>query len=275
MVGLFYDERNIHRFAGLIALTFSLSLIAYHVLQDKEWQIYWLPVLLTTLAVPFVIRMQRQSMVIHQELKTANEEITRLIKNEERQRISRDLHDSVVHTLSLITLKSELMERLISVDQKEAIEEAKVIQGISRSVLLQIRELISDMQAVDIEEELRHAEEVFEWAKVSFHHKNHIDIDEISTITRNILGMCLRECITNVLKHSGAKHCSVTLEGEGNAYVLMVEDNGKGFSAQREDKQNFGSGIHGMKERLLLIGGTLQIESNSNGSRTTISVPKM
>ncbi|MBM7554511.1 sensor histidine kinase [Thalassobacillus pellis] len=275
VIGMFFNEHSVRRYAGLMGLTFFLSLIVYHVLQQQAWYAYWLPVLLTILAIPFVVRMQRRTMVIHRELKTANEEITRLIKNEERQRISRDLHDSVGHTLSLITLKSELMERLIRLNPDEAIEEAKAVQGISRSVLLQIRELISDMQAVDIEEELQHAEEVFEWAKVSFQHENHISMEELSSITRNILGMCLRECTTNVLKHSGAGHCSVTLEEKGSSYVLQVEDDGKGFSTNTNDVQNFGSGIHGMKERLLLIGGTLQIDTSSAGTKITITVPKM
>lgn len=275
IIGLFLPEHYTRRYTGLMGLCLLVSLTAFFTLHENSWHFYWLPIVITIVTLPFVVRMYRKSLVINQELKVANEEITRLIKNEERQRISRDLHDSVGHTLSLITLKSELMERLIRDNPEEAIEEAKAIQDISRSVLLQIRKLISDMQAVDIEEELKHAEEVFDWAKISFHYEVRFEIDEVSPITRNILGMCLRECITNVLKHSGAKNCTVALRANAGKYVLSVEDNGRGFTLNNNELQDFGNGLHGMKERLLLIGGKIHIDSNSEGTKVAITVPKI
>ncbi|MGP4059447.1 sensor histidine kinase [Halobacillus sp. H74] len=274
VAGIFLSQKSIRVFTGLASVSFAASVFFYYEMQQQEWQFYWVPLVITVLFLPFVVKIYHRSMIMNQELKVANEEITYLIKNEERQRISRDLHDSVGHTLSLITLKSELMERLIREHPEEAIEEANAIQEISRSVLLQVRQLISDMQSVDIEEELEHAVDVFSWADIAFHRKIDCAFEKIPPITRNILGMCLRECITNVLKHSGAKTCTVTLHGNGREYILIIEDDGKGMSLHNEHQKNFGSGIVGMKERLLLIGGTLHIDS-AEGTDVTITVPKM
>ncbi|WP_181349546.1 sensor histidine kinase [Thalassobacillus sp. CUG 92003] len=272
-IGLFLPERFIRRFVGLMVMSILLSLVTYHVRQGEEWHFYWLPVVAIIMGLPFIVRMYRRTSIMNEELKMANEEIKRLIKNEERERISRDLHDSIGHTLSLITLKSELMERLIRLNPDEAIEEAKVIQSTSRSVLLQIRELINDMQAVDLEDELQHAVETFEWANITFHQRKRWNIKMITPITRNILGMCLRECITNVLKHSRATNCTVTLDENESSYTISVEDDGEGFSTHGH--HNFGSGLHGMNERLLLIGGTLHLQSGSEGTNVSITVPKM
>ncbi|WP_174615801.1 sensor histidine kinase [Virgibacillus ihumii] len=275
IIGVFVPERSIRRYAGLMAVVIFVSILTFFIFRENEWHFYWLPMVIAITAMPFIARIYRRSIMMNHELRNANEEITRLIKNEERQRISRDLHDSVGHTLSLITLKSELMERLIRNNPEEAIEEAKALQSISRSVLLHIRKLISDMQAIDIDEELKHADEVFAWANIILRHDNRCEIEEISSITRNILGMCLRECTTNVLKHSRAKNCTVSLHTNAGKYMLYVNDDGKGFSINDGDTKDFGNGLHGMKERLSLIGGKLQVNTSSKGTNVTIIVPKM
>lgn len=208
------------------------------------------------------------------KLQGANDEISRLIKNEERQRIARDLHDTLGHTLSLITLKSELVERLIAENPDQASKEARAVQNISRSVLLKVRELISDMQSVDLGEECERAAQICESAGISFKLERNDELSGAPPIIRNILSMCLRECVTNVVKHSGASTCTIHLEEEPGKYILQVRDDGVGMAKENHDQ--FGSGLLGMKERLLLIEGKLEMAAGqTRGTKITVIVPKV
>ncbi|MFB4166830.1 sensor histidine kinase [Virgibacillus sp. JSM 102003] len=207
-------------------------------------------------------------------MQKANKEITRLVKNAERQRIARDLHDTLGQTLSMITVKSELVERLITKDKEQAIAEVQDVQTISRSILLQVRELVSDMQSITIEDELNHAKSILQSAGIQFIYEKNTAASIEPTI-EHILGMCLRECITNVVNHSNADTCTISLEELQEKLVLVVKDDGKGLDKEYTRFDEFGNGVLGMRERLLLIEGEINYESNqSQGTKVTITVPK-
>ena len=131
--------------------------------------------MLVMLALPFAIRAGHKSRELRQKLYVANEEIARLSKNEERERISRDLHDTLGHTLSLITLKSELAEKLITRNPDRAIQEVKDIQATSRPALKQVRELVSGMNAVTIRDEMVHAKQILTAAGIGLETNNELD----------------------------------------------------------------------------------------------------
>lgn len=268
--------RRISWMAGImIAFFCSSSIFIFHEQLSVLWHYEWLPIVLGLIALPYILKVSQRSYEVKIKLQDANIEISRLIKNEERQRISRDLHDTLGHTLSLITLKSELVERLISVHPDQALQEARDVQQISRSTLLQVRELVSDMQSIDIEEEFRRAEEIFHSAGIAFERHNNNSV-KTAPIIRNIIGMCLRECVTNVIKHSGANKCSVNLYEEPGEYKLYVQDNGIGMTKDNNRLEQFGNGLLGMKERLLLIEGKLELVSDQAwGTKVTITVPKI
>jgi two-component system sensor histidine kinase DesK len=249
--------------------TIAVSLSAY--LSDKPLRIEWLPILIALIALPYVSKMYQVSCEMQMKLSRANAE---KIKYEERARIARDLHDTLGQTLSMITVKSELVERLIRSRPDEALIEVGDVQRISRTALLQVRELVNDMQSIDIREELRRAEHILKSAGIETESQVQIDAESIMPIVRNILGMCLRECTTNVVKHSEAGKCSIQLYEDKGHYSLLVHDNGIGIANGRSHARNHGSGLLGMKERLSLIGGTLDLDSDpENGTKVTIAIP--
>ncbi|UKS60293.1 sensor histidine kinase [Bacillus toyonensis] len=227
------------------------------------------PMFILMLLTPFGMRNFNQKKMLKNQLNEANEQIKDLVKREERQRIARDLHDTLGHTLSLITLKSQLVEKLIVKNPERASVEAKEITQTSRTALKQLRELISDMRMITVEEELEQIKAILQAANIELEIEQEASASSLSPIEQNILGMCLREAVTNVVKHSKATQCTVSvLESQGEL-ILKVEDNGIGL----EDKNNDGNGIRGMKERIALIDGFVELNTIHPGTLLTVKVP--
>lgn len=227
------------------------------------------PMFILMLITPFGMRNFNQKKILRNQLNEANEQIKDLVKREERQRIARDLHDTLGHTLSLITLKSQLVEKLIVKNPERASAEAKEITQTSRTALKQLRELISDMRMITVEEELEQIKAILQAATIELEIKQETSASSLSPIEQNILGMCLREAVTNVVKHSKATRCTVSvLESQGEL-VLTVEDNGVGLADQNHD----GNGIRGMKERIALIDGFVELGTINPGTLLIVKVP--
>ncbi|OFD70659.1 MULTISPECIES: sensor histidine kinase [Bacillus cereus group] len=227
------------------------------------------PMFILMLLTPFGMRNFNQKKMLKNQLNEANEQIKDLVKREERQRIARDLHDTLGHTLSLITLKSQLVEKLIVKNPERASVEAKEITQTSRTALKQLRELISDMRMITVEEELEQIKAILQAANIELEVKQEASASSLSPIEKNILGMCLREAVTNVVKHSKATRCAVAvLESQGEL-ILTVEDNGIGLADQNQD----GNGIRGMKERIALIDGFVELNTINPGTLLTVKVP--
>ncbi|EJQ76060.1 sensor histidine kinase [Bacillus toyonensis] len=227
------------------------------------------PMFILMLLTPFGMRNFNQKKMLKNQLNEANEQIKDLVKREERQRIARDLHDTLGHTLSLITLKSQLVEKLIVKNPERASVEAKEITQTSRTALKQLRELISDMRMITVEEELEQIKVILQAANIELEIEQEASASSLSPIEQNILGMCLREAVTNVVKHSKATQCTVSvLESQGEL-ILKVEDNGIGL----EDQNNDGNGIRGMKERIALIDGFVELNTIHSGTLLTVKVP--
>lgn len=257
----------------LLVLSLGTMIVTFVLVYSKNFTLTSifgsLPMFILMLITPFAMRNFNQKKVLRHQLSEANEQIKDLVKREERQRIARDLHDTLGHTLSLITLKSQLVEKLIVKNPERASIEAKEITQTSRTALKQLRELISDMRMITIEEELEQIKAILQAANISLEVKQKASSGALSPLEQNILGMCLREAVTNVVKHSKATECTVSLFETQGELVLQVKDNGVGLQAQSHD----GNGILGMKERLALIDGALELDETHPGTMLTVKVP--
>ncbi|MGN7388666.1 sensor histidine kinase [Sporosarcina sp. SAFN-015] len=226
-----------------------------------------LPFLVVIILSPYGVRHMNERMELESQLNEANEQIKTLIKKEERVRIARDLHDTLGHTLSLITLQSQVIQRVAS-DPEKVKKEAKEIEKTSRSALQQVRELVSDMRVSTIEEELAHMERILAAGNIEFQ----CDVlgretTELSPLQQNIAGMCLREASTNIVKHSKATQCSVTVQQDSHGFSIRIHDNGTGIG-----NRPWGNGLKGMSERLSLVEGEMKVESVT-GTVIEFSIP--
>ncbi|MEI2396918.1 sensor histidine kinase [Paenibacillus phytohabitans] len=263
-IGWYTELRRFKQaFIVFTVMIIGLALLSLAKMYGTEG-IFLFPFVLMMLISPFGIRSMNRRRMLEKELDQANEVIKEMVKREERMRIARDLHDTMGHTLSLITLKSQLVEKLAVKNPERAQAEAREIQRTSRAALRQVRELVSEMRAVSVAEELAEAGEMLRSAEIRLEVDGDAALPGVSDLTQNILSLCIKEAITNIVKHSGANLCRIGIGMTAGEVRITVEDNGVGAglqdrgaegAAQRRD----GNGMKGMAERLALIDGTLTL----------------
>lgn len=272
-IGWYTDRRKFTISLVLFGIIETIPLIKNASMLGKDL-LFMIPFFLIMLFSPFGIRSLNRRQELERELAEANEQIRNLIKGEERMRIARDLHDTLGHTLSLITLKSQLVEKLAAKDPVKAQLEAREIQNTSRAALRQVRELVSDMRTATLPEELLEAQIILESADIQLVSTGDPKLEGISDLAHNILSLCLREAVTNVVKHSQASQCQIDIESLDNEWRLLVADNGIGLKGKDAGASSTGSnGLKGMAERLSLIGGTVEAVSGPQGTKLSIRVP--
>ncbi|PLS17267.1 sensor histidine kinase [Bacillus sp. M6-12] len=228
--------------------------------------IVWIGVIL----LPFTIRSRKQMGQLEEKLEDANKRISELVKHEERQRIARDLHDTLGQKLSLIGLKSDLARKLINKDPEQASSELIDVQHTARTALNEVRKMVSEMRGVKLKDEMIRVEQILEAAQIEFNGIRDVSVSNIPPLTENILSMCLKEAINNVVRHSKATSCYISIEQKRKEIVIIVKDNGIGTV----DNDSFvkGHGLIGMKERLEFVNGTLDININE-GTTLIVRVP--
>lgn len=273
-IGWYTDRRKFTISLVLFGIIETVPLIKNASLLGWKDLVFMIPFFLIMLFSPFGIRSLNRRQELERELAQANEQIRNLIKGEERMRIARDLHDTLGHTLSLITLKSQLVEKLAAKDPVKAQLEAREIQNTSRAALRQVRELVSDMRTATLPEELLEAQIILESADIELVSTGNPKLEGISDLAHNILSLCLREAVTNVVKHSQASQCRIDIESLDNEWRLLVADNGIGLKGKDDGASGTDSnGLKGMAERLSLIGGTIEAVSEPQGTKLNIRVP--
>jgi len=179
----------------------------------------------------------------------------------ERDRMARDVHDVLGHSLTVISMKAELADRLVDADPAQAHAELAHIQSLSRQALAEIRATIAGMRVARLADELEHAGEVLGAAGIDADLPT--DATEVDPRHRIVLAWVLREAVTNVVRHSGAQHCRV----EWGTQHLSVTDDGVGITGQRH-----GQGLRGIRERVRAAGGTVQLGPGDEGRGTALRV---
>ncbi|WP_419878409.1 histidine kinase [Brevibacillus centrosporus] len=207
------------------------------------------------------------------QLEDANKRISELVKLEERQRIARDLHDTLGQKLSLIGLKSDLASKLISKNPSRVQTELEEIRQTARIALKEVREMVTQMRGTRLEDEVFRVRQITKAAEIDFVLEGDPNLQNTSLMTENVLSMCLKEAVTNVVRHSGATTCSVVIEPLRTDLLLKVKDNGIGMA--EECAYLRGNGLRGMKERLEFVNGSMEIDSAQNGTTVTIKVPNV
>ncbi len=195
----------------------------------------------------------------------SQEEIRRLAATAERERIARDLHDLLGHTLTLITVKAELAARLAERDVAAAASEIRELEKISRDALRQVREAVGGYRSGGLIGELVNAKVALNSARVEL--VAEVDCPGCPPTHDNLFALVLREAVTNIVRHSGAKHCWVQMQRRGILLELTIRDDGRGGNLRE------GNGLRGMRERLSALDGNLHIDSSREGTLLTAMLP--
>ena len=179
----------------------------------------------------------------------------------ERERVARDVHDVLGHSLTVVTVKAELAERLIDLDPERARAELAEIQALSRQALAEIRATVGGLRQARLDHELASARTALVGAGIDAHVPD--DPAAVDPRHRTVLAWVLREATTNVVRHSDADTCWVELDTDR----LTVRDDGRGLGDRPE-----GNGIRGLRERVEAAGGRLSVETGRDGHGTVLEV---
>ncbi len=203
---------------------------------------------------------ERKNRIIRQ----SQDEIRRLATAAERERIARDLHDLLGHTLTLITVKAELAGTLAERDLPRAADEIRELEQIARDALAQVRQAVGGYRG-DLAGEIANAGVALHAAGI------HFDADAAGgsrgTAQDAALAMVVREAVTNIVRHAGAQTCRLSLRHADARILLELRDDG------HRGRRGEGNGIRGMRERIEALGGTLSVEFGAAGTHLEAIVP--
>jgi two-component system sensor histidine kinase DesK len=203
------------------------------------------------------------------DLREAREELARRAVEKERMRFSRDLHDLLGHTLSVIVVKSEAARRLATRDLDAALVQVTDIESVGRQALTEIREAVTGYREGSLATELDGARSVLSAARVEPVVRQ--SGPPLVPQTEALLGWVLREAVTNVVRHSDATRCEITVDGTPDLVRLTVSDNGADASpadpgpGTKGASGTSGTGLKGLTERLATAGGSLRAGRTPRG----------
>ncbi len=193
------------------------------------------------------------------ELHTARRELARLAVIEERLRLSRDLHDLLGQTLSVITLKSEFARGLVQEDPERCAQELADIERVSRKTLREVRKTVAGYRQPTLANELDGARQLLEAAGVKLVVEQ--TTGDLPPALDAILAWTIREGVTNVIRHSRARECVIRLtRNQGMAEALLLND-GEQQEDQQDTQTSQGNGLSGLRERVAALAGRLEAGS--------------
>jgi two-component system sensor histidine kinase DesK len=201
------------------------------------------------------------------ELRRTREELADAAVARERERFSRDLHDTLGHTLSVMVVKAAVVRRLVRTDPAAAAEHAADIEDVGRRAMAQLRDTVDGAVLPSLPAELREARTSLETAGIRVEVRT---ADEVPAEAAAPLAWAVREGVTNVLRHSGANECRVELAHDAGQFRLTITDDGTGAPDVAAPARR--GGLDGLRRRLAAVGGGLDVASG-DGFTITAWVP--
>jgi two-component system sensor histidine kinase DesK len=250
--------------AGLALFTAELALVLHWPLRFVIVSVAIAALVATAICI--ANHSQREKRQRQAELKLSHDEVRRLAALAERERIGRDLHDLLGHTLSLITLKAELAVRLFDRDPLAARREIVDVERVARDALGQVRRAVTGIRTAGIAAELASARLLLESDGIRLHYVG--AETPLPPQVETVLALVVREAVTNVQRHAQATQVRIEIEAGARAVILRVTDDGNGAVAVA------GNGLEGMRERLAVLEGDLVVESvRGTGTRLAARIP--
>lgn len=245
----------------------------------------WLGGMAVFLFISGIIRTSRERAKLITKLEAAQKELelahqrdTELVALQERERLARDLHDSLGHALVAISVQLEAIQRLYKVDSEQASKQIDELKNLTRASMDDLRRSLAGLRAPGLGE--RHLREALQALSVNMGQRAHLEIkchvaeqaDQLSPAQAETLWRVAQEALANIERHAAARTVQLQLDIESNAARLSIQDDGRGLPPDAE-KQPGHYGLRGMRERVEGLGGTLTLTDNGNGSRVDVKLP--
>ena len=252
-------ERTIRAAAAVIGAAVLTAIVV------QQSPAFWIPAVLVSAVVSASSYHSASMGEANAQLKSAQADVAHFARVAERERIARDLHDLLGHTLTVIRMKAQLASRVGQADPARALAEVVDIERIAGDALGDVRDAVNAYRGAQVvEQALETAAQTLAMAGVQ------------ATITRpagplasrheRVVALAIREAVTNVVRHARASCCSIDIHSDDAHVVLRVRDDGVGSHGPD------GSGLWGMRARVRECGGTVEIE-HSRGTLVQVSLP--
>ena len=258
LVWRFEDSISSYRFFSFLVTLLILTSSSFLLRDDLSTHLMSMAILLFSLGMYYYQNRIRQERKMEEALAEQNRTINILSAENERNRIGRDLHDTLGHTFAMMSLKTELALKQMDKEQYDAARKnLEELNQISRDSMYEVREIVNKLKYRTVAEELLELERLFDLSDIVLTVDSSLDLDSLSPVSQSTLSMVLRELANNVIKHSQADSCQIRLS-RNRGIVLEFEDDGCGF------KEVTGQELHSIRERLSLVDGDLEILSQSH-----------
>lgn len=257
---------------GLTLLTLGVSVFVSGGILATDWlQVVPLVLLVRTLGVDMTGLIRLADAL--QELNLARQALAQQAVTKERLRMARDLHDLLGHSLSLITLKSELAGRLVEKDPVQAKKEIDEVERVARQALREVRQAVSGYRQQSLASELEGARQILEAAGIDC--RIEMADEGLPPNVEMVLAWVVREGVTNVIRHSRARHCTIRINNQGGSVRSEVLNDG--YAEANIPEHEAGSGLSGLAERLAAQGGSLEagpiMVENNPGYHLRVELP--
>lgn len=258
LVWRFEDSISSYRFFSFLVTLLILTSSSFLLTDDLSTHLMSMAITLFSLGMYYFQNRIRQERKMEEALAEQNRTINILSAENERNRIGRDLHDTLGHTFAMMSLKTELALKQMDKEQYDAARKnLEELNQISRDSMYEVREIVNKLKYRTVAEELLELERLFDLSDIVLAVDSSLDLDSLSPVSQSTLSMVLRELSNNVIKHSQADSCQIRLN-RNHGIVLEFEDDGCGF------KEVTGQELHSIRERLSLVDGDLEILSQSH-----------
>ena len=256
----------------IVALTAMFIAIGQHATAGDIWSAWYGPAL-SGLVVAVIFRF----MEAVAELRRTREELARSAVDAERLRFARDMHDLLGHTLSVMVVKAQVTRKLVSRDPAQAERQAMDIEEIGRGALSEVRQAIAGYRGRGLARELEASRAALADAGITAEVRQ--DGPPVPAGADALLGWVVREGVTNVIRHSGGRHCQIAVHSQDGRVSVTISDDG-GAAAPPSPGEAAppvtagGHGLKGLRERLAADGGTLEAGPRDGGGfRLSAAVP--
>ena len=243
-----------HAMLAIGAVIVLALLVALQIEGTQMRLLFVMPILTISLPVGLGAVMEARLRRSRQALLRKQEEVEHMATIAERERISRDLHDLLGHSLSLIALKAELARKLVGRDAQACAREIGDIETSARQALAEVRAAVTGYRESGLAHALAGARASLAAAGVELDEQ--VELLSLAPATEHVLALALREAVTNVVRHAGARRCRLSLGGEDGSVVLRVIDDGERLQGAAPRP---GNGLAGMRERVTALGGELAL----------------
>ena len=236
---------------------------------DFEMRAFIIVIHLFGLGLLLGSRIQARKERMEKQLQEQYQSINLLLAENERNRIGRDLHDTLGHVFAMLSVKADLVQTLLDYDQIEkAKKEVGELQDVAKGAMQEVRQIVQSIKQATVAEEMQIIQQMLALAEVDCEVCGLEKAASLSLSAQSHLSMVLRELANNLLKHSQAKSCRFLFEEDGREVRLIYEDDGRGFISLKGDE------LHTIKDRLIRIKGRVEFLSLAQPTHLAIQIPK-